>query len=189
MNFKKLFETLKGPLLTAASTLIPGGPLILGAVNAMLPEDRKLPVTATGHDMRNAVAALSSEQRSSLMEKELDVEIAEITSWADIQQAHAVADAAGSSTRPFIALMMAWCIVTVVAIFIVVWADAVIGGKAELLKTLNDSWPMILAVVGTPTALLRAYFGMRTSEKKARYSAAAGQPVGALASLIGMIKK
>lgn len=189
MNFSSLFDAIKGPLLTAASTLIPGGPLILGAVNAMLPDDKKLPESATGNDIRNAVNQLKPEQRASLMEKQLEVEITEIKSWEGIQASLSKADAAGSSTRPFIALMMAWCVAIVVVLFSCVWAYAIVVDHYDTLETLGESWPMMLAVVGTPTALLRAYFGMRTKEKTARYSAASGQPSGAIANLIGAFRK
>jgi len=189
MNFGKIFDTIKGPLLAVASTLIPGGPAILGAVNAMLPDDEKLPETATGNDIRSAVNQLTPDQRSSLMEKQLDVEIAEIKSWEGIQASLAQADAAGSSTRPYIALMMSWLVTVVVSLFSIVWVYAIFNGLAETLKILSDSWPMMLAVIGTPTALLRAYFGMRTKEKTARYSAASGQPSGAIANLISAFRK
>ena len=44
----------------------------------------------------------------------------------------------------------------------------------------------MVAVIGTPTALLRAYFGMRTKEKQSRYSAAAGQDMSS--GLAGLVK-
>lgn len=189
MNFGKLFDAIKGPLLTAASSVIPGGPLILGAVNAMLPDNEKLPETATGSDIRNAVNQLKPEQRASLMEKELEVEIAEINAWEGIQASLSKADATGASTRPFIALMMAWCVVIVAMIFSSVLAYSIAVDNFDTVETLNDSWPLMLAVLGTPTALLRAYFGMRTKEKTARYSAASGQPFGAVANLVSAFRK
>jgi len=189
MDFGKLFDTLKGPALTLASTLIPGGPAILGAINLMLPDDKKLPETATGADMRTAVNQLPPEQRSSLMEKELDVEIADIEAWADIQESMAKADAAGASTRPRIAVMMAQVVVFVILVFTSVLAIAIFNENTETLKILNDSWATIFAVIATPTALLRAYFGMRTTEKKARYSAMSGNNVsGGLSSIIKAFK-
>lgn len=176
MDFGKLFDAIKGPLLTAVSTVIPGGPLILGAVNAMLPDDEKLSDSATGADIRNAVNQLAPEQRASLMEKQLDVEIAEIESWQGIQASLAQADAAGSSTRPYIAVLMAWCVILVISIFICIWGYAVVKNHVLTLEALNDAWPMMTVLIATPTALLRSYFGMRTKEKTARYSAASGQP-------------
>lgn len=189
MNFGKLFDAIKGPLLTVASTLIPGGPVILSAVNALLPDDKKLPATATGQEIRGVVNSLSPQARSSLMEKELDVEIAEINSWANIQESLAKADASGASTRPYIAKMMAWCVVLVIGLFVSVWAVAIITKDVETLKVLADSWITVFAVIATPTALLRAYFGMRTKEKQARYGMASGQsPVSGLTTLINAFR-
>lgn len=172
MDFGKLFDTLKGPLLGVASMLIPGGPAILAAINAVLPDDNKLPETATGADMRAAVNRLNPDQRSSLMEKQLDVEIAEINSWTDIQGSLAAADATGNTTRPEIALMMAKTIVFSTLACVVVWVYSVANGSADI----ANSWQSLLVILGTPTALLRAYFGMRTKEKKARYELAGNQP-------------
>lgn len=189
MDFGKIFDTIKGPLLTAASTLIPGGPLILGAINAMLPDDEKLTESATGSDMRNAVNKLSPDQRASLMEKELEVEIADIKSWEGIQASLSKADATGASTRPYIAMMMAWVVTIEVAVIVLAWAYAVIDDRPLMITEINDAWPMLLAIVATPTALLRAYFGMRTKEKTTRYNAAAGQPTSIIGSLIGAFRK
>lgn len=176
MNIGNLFDAIKGPLLTMASTLIPGGPLILGAVNALLPDDKKLPEAATGNDIRNAVNQLSPEQRSSFMEKKLDVEIAGIKSWTSIQESMALADSAGSSTRPWIAKLMAAGVFIAIMVFVAVWAGAIVSGDEKTLTALADSWPLMLAILATPTTLLRAYFGMRTKEKQARYAIASEQP-------------
>jgi len=192
MDFGKIFDTIKGPLLTAASTLIPGGPLILGAVNAMLPEDKKLTENATGQDIRNAVNQLNPEQRASLMEKELDVEIAEIKGWSAVQASLSQADQAGASTRPKIALMMAWCVVFAIVVFMVAWVAVIATDDVFLIDSLSDSWALFGTVIGTPTLLLRAYFGMRTREKTTRYNAAAGQPTnqatGIAAGLVNAFK-
>jgi len=190
MDFGKLFDTLKGPLLSVAANFIPGGPAILGLINDVLPEDKKLPTTATGADMRLAVNQLDPGQRASLMEKQLDIEIAEINSWEGVQASLAQADGIGSSTRPKIAMIMAWLIVFITVPVILIWVTAIYASDTETLQVINESWPVILTFIGTPTALLRAYFGMRTNEKKARYSAASGQPItGVIENLIGAIRK
>jgi hypothetical protein len=188
-TFGRIFDTIKGPLLGVASALIPGGPLVLAAINEILPENKQLPDTVTGSDMRRAVSRLDPVQRASLMEKQLDVEIAELNTWATIQEAHSKADSTGSTTRPTIAMMMAWVVVLEVVIIVVAWAYAVFTGDNAMIKEVNEAWPMLLAIVATPTALLRAYFGMRTKEKAARYSASTGQPLGMVANLIKEFKK
>lgn len=186
MNFGKALKSIAGPLLGVASTLIPGGPIILGAINAMLPEDNKLPPTATGADMHQAVNNLSPDAKASLMEKELDVEIAEIEGWVNIQESMSKADIAGNSTRPFIALMMAWALVIELAAIIFVWGMAVWSKDNATLTILSNSWGMLAVLIGIPMELLRYYFGKRTKEKQSRYSAMSGQDVGG--GLAGIIK-
>ena len=189
MNFGKALKSIAGPLLGVASTLIPGGPVILGAINAMLPDDKKLPPTTTGAQMHQAVTDLTPESRASLMEKELDVEIAEINAWADIQDSMAKADAAGASTRPRIAVMMAQVVVFTVLAFVSVWVVAIYQEDLKTLEMINNSWGTILAVIATPTALLRSYFGMRTKEKQSRYAMASGTPATTgLANIINAFK-
>lgn len=190
MNFKEIFDTIKGPALAVASAFIPGGPEILAAVNAILPADKKLPESATGQNIVDAVHSLPPDQMASLMEKKLDVQITEINSWEKIQGHLATADAAGSSTRPTIALMMAWTVVGVILVFVTAWAIAMSNSDATVLDAVEKSWPMMLAIIATPTTLLRAYFGLRTKEKQSRYSAASGQDVTTgLTKLIAAFKK
>ena len=62
--------------------------------------------------------------------------------------------------------------------------------NTEMLKELKESWELMLVLLGTPTALLRAYFGMRTKEKQARYAAATGQPIaGVMGGVLGLFRK
>lgn len=171
--------------------VVPGGAAIIDLVNGFLPDAEKLPLDATGDQVRGAVESLPAEARGQLMLKELDVEMEEIRSWTSIQDSLAKADESGSSTRPKIANKMANVIVAEVCIFMPVLAWAIVTKDTEMVRVLGEAWPLLLALVATPTILLRAYFGMRTKEKQARYSAASGVPVdgGALGSLMGALGK
>jgi DNA-binding protein len=168
----KLFDILKKAGSIALRTIVPISGPIIDTVNAFLPGDKKLPLDATGEQVNRAVDTLSPEQQAQLLSKEYDVEIAEITSWTQIQSSLAEADKAGASTRPDIAKMMAWVVCYAEIIAISMWGYAVIKNQVSL----ENSWPLIVAILATPTALLRAYFGMRSKEKKSRYNAAIGQP-------------
>lgn len=170
---------------------IPGGGLVIDIVNAFLPDDKRLPDEATGSQALREISTLPAEQQVILMSKELDVEIAEINGWSQVVESLARADEAGSSTRPQIAVDMAKVVAFSVVVAISAWAVAIITGKADLLKSLNDSWGLILTILGTPTALLRSYFGLRSDEKKSRYAAATGGPVssGVLASVVNAFNK
>jgi len=168
----KLFDILKKVGSVALRTMVSISGPIIDAVNMFLPEDKKLPSDATGDQVNRAVDTLPPEQQAQLLSKEYDVEIAEITSWTQIQSSLAEADKVGASTRPKIALMMAWIVCYAEIIAISMWGYAVIKNQVSL----ENSWPLIVAILATPIALLRAYFGMRSKEKKGRYNAAAGQP-------------
>lgn len=170
--------------------VVPGGGVILDVVNELLPDDKKLPKTATGHDMQNAITALPAESQVAIMAKQFDVEIAEINGWSNIQASLSDADKAGASTRPFIAKSMSFVVGFAIVVFVLIFAYAVFKNSDTMIKTLNDSWPLMLAILATPTTLLRAYFGMRTKEKQTRYNLAAGHPAptGGLGDLVKMFR-
>lgn len=169
--------------------VVPGGEAIIDAVNALLPADKKLGNDATGHQVSAAITTLDPNQQAAILSKEFDVEIASINAWAQVQGTLAEADKAGASTRPQIAGWMAFCVVIAVLAGVVGWIMAVYQKDAAALKELQGSWPLLLTIIGTPTALLRAYFGMRTKEKRHRYSAATGvQAPNLLADIVKAIK-
>ena len=74
----KLFDIIKKVGGGIISTMVPGGGLILGAINALLPSDKQLPNHATGADAAFAVARLTSADRLKFEAKECDVDITQI---------------------------------------------------------------------------------------------------------------
>ncbi len=188
MNIGKILTTIGG---AALNMFVPGAGEIIGAINNFLPDDKKLPATATGHDAIKAVNSLPPEQQQQIMSKQMDVEIAEINSFASIQQSLAAADSAGHSTRPQIAMMMAKIVSFSVIVLISMWCVAMFNSDVATLKTLSNSTPWVVTVLGTPTTLLFTYFGKRTKEKLRRYSMGAGQQQapGLLSTIAGMINK
>lgn len=187
----KLGDILKKAGSAIIRSVVPGGGLIVDLVNGFLPQAKKLPADATGEQLDQAVKTLTPGQQSQLYMKEIDVELAEISSWTQVQGSLAEADKAGASTRPKIALIMAYIIGFVVLAFSAMWIVAIFRDQIEMIKRLADSWPLMLTIIATPTALLRAYFGMRSKEKKERYSAAVGQAVrpNFLVDIIKTIRK
>ena len=182
---------LKNILISAGTTVfknsVPGGALIIDVVNDLLPDNKKLSKESTGFDIKSAIETLPEDQKSSLLMKEFDVEIAEVNNWSIIQASLADADKAGSSTRPKIAMMMAYVVVVSILLFMSLLSISIFNNNTAMVELLGNSWPMIIAVLGTPTALLTAYFGMRTKEKRSRYAAASGQPVSRIAGIIKRI--
>jgi hypothetical protein len=116
------------------------------------------------------------------------IEQAEIKEWTGVVQALAEADKSGSSTRPKIALWMAalvWC--TSASMVMAVLAAAWVG-KTETIKALTGSWEFLAVATAVPAGLLRAYFGLRSEDKKIRAGVALGRApepsVGMLAGLM-----
>jgi len=186
MNKAKL-KSVIDTLATVAGIANPAIGAAIKAVNVFLPEDKKLPETATGADVASAIATLPPDIQMQLYSKEIDLEITESNNHAAIVKAMAEADGPGNTTRPYIALMMAWCIVAqVVAVFLAI-VMAAFDDTAGILA-LKDNWEFILVTLATPAALLRSYFGQRTEEKLGRYSVLGGGAVperkGLLAGLI-----
>ena len=186
MNIKDILKKVGTSIIREA---VPGGGLILDAVNFFLPDDKKLPMDATGEQAKEAIQSLSPEQQTLIMAKELDVEIEETRSWTSIQEALAKADESGASTRPWIARLMAVIVAAAIVIFMALWGYAVATENNDTLKAISESWEIMLAVLATPTALLRAYFGMRTEEKKARYGLAIGSAPTPAIGVIGSLLK
>lgn len=184
MNLLKILGTVGSGII---STMVPGGAAIVAGINAFLPDDKKLPENATGTEVQDAVSTLPPEKRAEILAKEYDVEIAKIESWATIQGHLSKADQSGASTRPTIAIMMAWLVVLqVITVCIIMLCSAAFANN-EILATIKEFWPMLLASMGTPILLLRSYFGMRTEEKKHRVHAATG--IAPIAGLISNLFK
>lgn len=168
---------------------VPGGGAIIDAVNAVLPADKKLPSNATGHDAANAIQALPPEQRSAVMQKEYDVDIATIQARSSTLQAAIEADVKNpQSTRPRIALGAFQVVAYAMIVAISAWAYGVIKADNPL-TAVQNGWPFILSVIGPFVVLLRAYFGVLRDERKAKLNAATGSPTDtAISAIVKAIK-
>ena len=173
-----------GKILTKVGTslirdIVPGAGAVIDLINGFLPDDKKLDIeTTTGTKAISAINQLPPAEQTQILSKQLDVEITEIKEWSNVISMLAEADKSSNSTRPKIAIMMSWCVTLSILIFISLWTVAITRDKVDMIKALSDAWPLMLTVLATPTALLRAYFGMRSDEKKSRYKAAQGLQSG-----------
>jgi len=94
------------------------------------------------------------------------------------------------TTRPKIA----WCSFQILAagtmIVLGLWGYAVGVENKDMVKTVMDGWPFVVAVLAPFVALLRAYFGILRDEKKAHLQAGTGQPVqSGLGAIIQAFRK
>lgn len=172
------------------SKTVPGGSLILSAVNALLPDDKKLSENATGHQMSSAISGLPPEQQAIILTKEFEVELTDIKESNSTLRAMLEHDANNThSTRPYIAKHAFHVIGLCVIMVLLLWSYAVSTENADMVKTIMDGWPFLLSVIGPLVSLLWAYFGVLKNEKKATLDAANNRPTGGLISAIGSLLK
>ena len=180
MDFKSILKTVGGGLI---SELVPGGSFIVKAINGFLPDDKKLPENATGEQAKSAIDSLPPDIQAQVLCKEYDVKIEEIRGFTDRFKAMADVDKSGNTTRPEIAMMMAQVVCFTIIVVVSMYAYAITSHDTNMIKAINDGWPMLTAIIATPTALLRAYFAMRTKEKQHKYEATTGvKPIQGLIS-------
>lgn len=188
----KLFDIIKKVGGGIISTVVPGGGLILGAVNALLPSDQQLPNNATGADVGVAMAGLTPSDRLKLEAKEFDVDIAQIKESHSTVRTMLEADNANPhSTRPRIALGAFYVIAFAVVVAVGAWAYGVVTGDAAMVKAVMGGWQFILAMIGPLVTLLWAYFGVLKTEHKNKLDAANGSatPSGIAGFLSSLISK
>lgn len=188
----KLWDIVKTVGATALNVALPGaGTAVIGLVNEFLPDGAKLPQTATGHEVENALQALPPADRAKLMERQFEVDITQIREAHSTVRSMLESDVKNPhSTRPFIALGAFWVVAFAVVTTISVWATGVVTGDSEMVETVVNGWRFILAVIGPLVSLLWAYFGILKTEHKNRLHAAGGSPAGGLVgALAGLFKR
>ncbi len=179
MNLLSILSKVGGSIL---ADVIPGGNAILNVVNSFLPTEKKLNDQASGADIQSAIAKLPTDLQTEVLNKKFDVEIIKVQEHTKVIQALADVDKTGNSTRPLIAKMMATVVCFTIVMLVSVLAVAIVNNNTSTIKAIGDNWPLIVAVLGTPTALLRSYFGMRTKEKQQKYQAVSNSKPNSIVS-------
>ena len=169
--------------------VIPGGNTILKEVNKLLSDDDKLPEKATGADIQGAISKLSPQSQAGLLNKQFDVEIVEAQEHTKVIASLGEVDKTGNSTRPFIALLMAWVVALAIVGLVGLLGVAINAKDTDTVKAIGDSWPLVAALLGIPSGLLNSYFGKRTKEKQQKYQAISNTaPSSGLSGLAGLFK-
>lgn len=186
----KLVDILKTVGSAVISTAVPGGPLLIAGVNAMLPDDKQLPSTVTGEQAMGVVDSLSPDQKALVLNKEFEVELTQIKESNATLRAMLQADAASTqTTRPKMALGSFYIVAAVTLSIAAGWLYAVYLSD-DPLGGIVDGWPFVLALVAPFTTLMHAYFGVLKQEHKNRLDAGTGNstPTG-LAGIISALTK
>lgn len=169
----KISEILKKGAGIGAS-LFPQLNAVLTVVNAILPNDQKLPVDATGSEIESAIGYLPKEQRESILITEMELEKTNIVENTKVFQALVEAEKIGSSNRPHVVLLFAYVTAIVSLSIVSICAYAVITKDKEIIESFGLLWPVFLAVLTCLVSIPQRYFGMRTKEKITRQNAAMG---------------
>jgi len=174
-----------------ASTFYPPLAGVIPIVNAFLPNDQQINESSTGLEVQAAIKTLPPGQQEMILSAEIDLKKTEVIEHTKVIEALADADSTGNSTRPKIAEDCSKTVNFVVILIVSMWAYSVLGKDAGLLKTIQDSWQMILAIIVPLLTIIRAYFGMRTDEKNTRQHTANGMsaPLKGFAKIISAIRK
>jgi|TARA_R110000796_G_scaffold103060_2_gene212147 anti-sigma-K factor RskA len=174
MKLKSVLSTLMG----AAASVNPLVGTALSIVNEFLPDDRKLPPIASGHQVLSAYEQLPEAQRAAVdnrLEHKLGME-KEHTNQIKDAYAH---DNTGNSTRPHIAMVSVYAYLAV----------ALAMATKIFLETGLPDWTLVAAVMAPPVLWANTYMNARKQEKLARYNAANGHPTVGFASVIkGLFK-
>lgn len=179
----KLWDVIKTVGSGVVREAVPGGGLLIDAVNAWLPDDKKLPSSATGDDIENAVNSLPPEQRAVVLEREFDADIERIKQSHGSVQAMLAADSEMEhTTRPYIAKHAFHVVAFAVVITVSAWAYGVVIKDVDIVDAIMEGWPFMLSVIGPFVVLLQAYFGVLRDESKSRLNG--GQSSGGFLSSI-----
>jgi len=189
MNIGSMLKKVGGALLKNAFPPFSG--IAFDLINEALPDGKKLSETSTGTDAEKVIASLPTEQRGSLMEKKLDVEIAEIEGWSNVVASLAEVDKTGNTTRPQIAEDQSKLIGFGVVATLGPIAYAIITQDSEMIDSISSAWPLILAVIGVPAGIVNSYFAKRGKEKAQKYQAVSNVPpaAGLISQVVGMFKR
>ena len=188
----KLWDIAKTAGATALNIAFPGvGSAVVGMVNAFMPEDKKLPETASGNDLDTALKEMRPEDRARIIDHEIEVEITGIKEGNETLRAMLKADQMSNhTTRPKIAYqafqVVGFCCIALVS----AWVYGVVTDKVAIVKTIEDGSTFVLSVTAPLVTLLWAYFGILKQEHKNRMSTIAGSPpVGVVSSILSAFKK
>ena len=174
----KISDIIKSVGAGLVREVVPGGGLLLAAVNEMLPDDKQLPITATGSDLSAAVATLPPIERAVLLGREFDVRITEIKEGNSTLRTMLEADKSNPhSTRPAIAWWSFVVVAFISVVVVLVWAGGVLSKDAEVVKATMAGWPFVLTIIAPFMILLRSYFGVLKAEHSDRLNAAGGLPL------------
>ena len=188
MNLEKAIKTAGS---AALASFPPYGTLAVAALNAFLPDGKKLPETATGAQAQTALAQIPEGQRAAVLSQELKLEETKVKEGGDTVRTMLIHDAKNThSTRPFIAKGCFYVLGAVATLTSSAITYAAVKDEGSTIMALSSSWELIAVVIAPLVYVLKAYFGAIQTEQKQRLNAANGYNIETgLAMITNALKK
>jgi hypothetical protein len=172
------------------STMVPGGPAIVAAVNAFLPKESALPATATGTDIINVASSLPVADREKFYDMQFDVQLETIKQEGETARTMLMTEATTPhTTRPYIAKGSFQLIAVCTFLIVAGWLIAVIMKDKNMVAAITAGWPWVVGLLAPFVTLLYRYFGVLKTEQAQKLDAANNSPANGLASAVGGIIK
>lgn len=176
MDFLNIAKTIG----SAVVGLHPIGAMALGVVNQFLPENEKLPTTATGNELVSRVGQIPPEFQAQIMSQQFDVTMEQIKQSHLTMQTMLQTEAVSpQSTRPKAVMIITWFVCVISFLYAFSHFLAAVNGEVETIKALNDSFYVVVGILAPFFVVLHAYFGVLRDEKRDTLNTSQGLPAGA----------
>lgn len=172
MNFSDVLDIATGVSAIACPALTP----IIGAVNAFIGDDDPIPDNATGDQVMQRINRLPPEQRTRLLEMQLDLKKMEVMAKRDmhvsdndrrVEMFKILSDASQQTTRPDTIAKFAW------DVRVVTWGSLVVLGIMMVLTDGKPDWTALAALGGftatilsTQNSVIKRYFNVLETEQR-----------------------
>jgi hypothetical protein len=182
---------IKSILKTVGTAVLASNPIGLAAIpiiNALLPDNEKLPSNATGKDVEARIAQLTPDEQGRIYRAEIDLQIEQERGLTSRYEAMCKSD--GQQTRAKIVNKAMNCLIAITLMFMCAIGYVYSTAGAKVAFSLEMAG-VFFTVSGTFAYVIRAYFGDLRTETESRHSAINGKslPSKGIAGVIQSIKQ
>ena len=145
----------------------PIGKIAIPVINALLPDDKKLPINATGEDAAKIIKNLPPEQRAKIELAEIDLQKSEIEGMTDRYKAMCSADGQETRAKLVDKAMNTLILLSLMFVSAMAYVYVTEGAKQAFSVEMVGAF---IAVTGVFAYVVRSYFGDLRVETKSRHA-------------------